>query len=342
MPWLPAWDFPLYYSAGRLAPHEMYKTEVQQADQRLIYEENVRPRRTYFFAIFLRPAVYKLVLTPLAQLPFWNAYFLWATLQAAGIVVGLYLYSRPAGVPPSMWILLPLSPPMISTVAWGQDAGLVFLAIAGAWALSLRERWFAAGAVLALSLVKWNLFLLIVPLMVAQRKWRMLAGFGTVAAFGAIASVVIAGWEGTASYLQLLQHRDADVHAAQMSSVRGLLVLAGAPGMAVAAVLVILNGALWWIQSRLSWRFAFALAVTGCVALSYHTMHYDSIFLLAPLLLLREESYIASLPFQVLFLLWMTPSPDFGFAKTLLVTAPQFVVIACGVRALRERLRVGL
>jgi len=336
MPWFVAWDFPLYYSAGRLAPHEMYKTEVQQADQQRIYEENIRPRRTYFFAIYLRPAVYRLVLTPLAQLPFWYAYMLWATLQAAGILVGLYLYSRPLGIPPYFWILLPMCPPVISTVAWGQDAGLVFLAIAGAWSLSHRERWFAAGAVLALSLVKWNLFLLLIPLMVAQRKWRMLSGFTAVATLGAVASVAIAGWEGTAEYVQLLQHRDADVHAAQMSSMRGLLVLLGAPAAPVAAALVTLNCLLWWMLSRLDWRYAFAVAVTGCVSLSFHTMHYDSIFVLAPLLLLRDDLYLTSLPFQILFLLWMTPSPDFGLLKTLLITAPQFVVFACGLRVMRR------
>ncbi|MBM3756157.1 MAG: DUF2029 domain-containing protein [Acidobacteria bacterium] len=151
MPWLPAWDFPLYYSAGRLPAHEMYNVERQQADQRIIFEENIAPRRTHFFAIYLRPAVYKLVLTPLAHLSFWNAYLLWAALQAAGIIVGVYLYSRPGRVPPYLWILLPMCPPLISTVAWGQDAGLVFLIIAYAWSLGERERWFSAGAVLALT-----------------------------------------------------------------------------------------------------------------------------------------------------------------------------------------------
>lgn len=316
-----AWDFPLYYSAGRLPGLLLFDKAAQQADQQAVHESALLSLRPYHYSIYLKPAAYKLVLDPIARLPFWTAFNLWVAMQLAGLAGALYFFSRSRGFPPEWWLLLPVNPYLFYMVYWGQDTGLVLLALALAWVLSERGQWFLAGACLALCLVKWNLFLLMVPLFVAHRKWRGLAGFVTVASVGAAISVAIAGWDGTMAYAQLLHAPEADYLAAGMPSVRGQLPLLGVPGYMVAGMLVALNLALWILQSRLSWRPAFAAGVAGCVALSYHTMIYDLLFLLVPALLLRDEWPLRTIAFTVLFIVWVAPIPPIGPAAGMVSVA---------------------
>ena len=51
-----------------------------------------------------------------------------------------------------------------------------------AFELAERSRWFAAGATLALMLMKFHLILLWPVALLVQRRWRMLAGFCATAA----------------------------------------------------------------------------------------------------------------------------------------------------------------
>lgn len=330
-----AWDFPLYYSAGRLPGSHLFDKAAQQSDQQIVYDGALRSLRPYHYSIYLKPSVYKVVLGPISRLPFWTAYGVWVTLQLVGIVGGLYYFSRSSGFPLEWWLLLPANPYLFYMICLGQDTGIVLFALALAWALSTRGSWFLAGSCLALCLVKWNLFLVIAPLFVAHRKWRGLAGFLAVATVGAAISVAITGWNGAVAYVRLLGAPEADYLAAGMPSVRGLLLLARVPGDLVACVLVVLNVGMWLLESRLAWRPAFAVAVTSCVVLSYHTMVYDLIFLLVPALLLRNEWPLRSIVFTLLFIVWVAPVPQIGPSAGIrsVALASMFVLAACRTKA---------
>ncbi|MBI2685881.1 MAG: DUF2029 domain-containing protein [Acidobacteria bacterium] len=302
-----AWDFSLYYAAGKLPGEELFNKEAQVREQQQLWRENLQDTRPYHFSVYLKPAVYKLVLTPLSRLSFWRAYITWAFVQVASLAAALWLIGRRCGFPTVLWILLPLNPYLVSVVAWGQDTGLVFLTVACAWELSERGNWFRAGSILALSLVKWNLFLLLLPMLIIQRRWRMLAGFACVTVLGAAISICITGWPGTLAYFHLLQDREADYLAPGMPSVRGVLLWFGATSLVTNGLLFFLHCGTWWMLSRLPFRAAFALAVTACIVLSYHTMLYDLLFLLIPLQLTQREDLFLS-PFTgTLLLIWATP-----------------------------------
>ncbi|MBI2685880.1 MAG: DUF2029 domain-containing protein [Acidobacteria bacterium] len=321
---LAAWDFSMYYSVGNIDGHELFKKNVQIKEQRRLWEQHIKDKRFFVYSIFLKPAAYKLLLSPLSKVPFWTAYVIWATLQVLALGAGLWIIGRREGFPSALWILLPFSPFLSAMVAWGQDPGLIFLVLAIAWELSLRERWLRSGAVMALALVKWNLFLLLVPMLIAQRKWRALIGFTGMAIAGAALSIYASGLEGTRDYFNLMHDREADFLADSMPSVRGILLWLGLAAPFTNFVVLALAAGTWLLLSRTSWKVAFAMGVTACVVLSYHTMTYDLLFLLIPLLLFQTAKLARTSVIESLVVAWtaplMLPKPLYAFITLALAS----------------------
>lgn len=133
------WDFHTFYAAGRLPASEIYDLDAQRAAERAIWAESRSHQVDYAnFSPYFRPAYYRLLLAPLAKLPYWTAYRLWVTFQAAAFVAAIVLLARRFGFEDSYWLLLPMSPFLWRSLAWGQDVFAVLFVIALALELLAR------------------------------------------------------------------------------------------------------------------------------------------------------------------------------------------------------------
>jgi hypothetical protein len=184
-----------------------------------------------------------------------------------------------------------------------------------AFELAERSRWFAAGAVLALMLMKFHLILLWPVALLVERRWRMLAGFcatalallGICAALGGIGSLRL--------YAALLQNKSLDHLSPSpelMISFQGLLANLGIEIPWVGALLV---GAavvvfLWSVRAAPLWRL-FALTAVASLWIVPHVYGYDASLLLLPILLTIFRS--AAPASRIAATLLSTPIP-FGFA----------------------------
>lgn len=155
-------DFYAFWAAGRLGDHRMYDPAALQAVQQAECPQ-VRDKR------FIRPAIQGLALYPLGRLPYRAAYAIWFVLNAAACLAVFRLRWRS---PPSQILSAALYLPLVWNFGLGQDAPLLLLALAAGARLTSRGRQWSGGAVLALCLLKPNIFFAVPPALVLRRQWR--------------------------------------------------------------------------------------------------------------------------------------------------------------------------
>jgi hypothetical protein len=282
------WDFHLFYAAGQLPSSDLYNLDAQRAAEQTIWEQHRRGQVDQLnFSPFFRPAYYRLALVPLAALPYWTAYCLWVTLQAGALIAALVLLGRRFGFEDSYWVLILMTPYLWRSLAWGQDVFAVLFAIALSLELLGRGREKAAGAVLALALVKWNVLLLVPLVLLASGRKRLFASFAAVATAEVALSLAIMGRQGLTDFLASLHAPIADHTRLTMPSLRGLLLNLHVPDGVIVPVALALSLALVWFARKLPAEKAIATAVTGSVALGLHTMSYDILLFFIPLFVLR-------------------------------------------------------
>lgn len=324
-----AWDFPLFYAAGKIEASELYRLSRQEQEQQTVWAVERRGQQEFHFSPFLRPPHYRVLLEPLARLGFWPAFGLWTAAQVASLVAALWLLSRRYGFNPVWFVLLPLCPYLTTAVNWGQDTPLVLLVLVLTLELLVTGRDLAAGGVLALALVKWNLVALVPVLLLAHRRWRFLAGFLAVAGLEAAFGVSLIGWAGLQDYMAALRGDYADYLSPGMPSARGLLLLAGAPSSAAvvtAAAGIVMTA---WALRRLKFPLAFSAAVSASVILTYHTMVYDLLFLILPLFTFRHVLDTGWRAAVTVF--WLSPIPV--LAGGFLPGAAAILFVATAVEA---------
>lgn len=325
-----AWDFTLFYAAGKIEGPRLYNLQTQQDTQRRLWEAELSGHQEFHFSPFLRPAFYRVILTPLSHLPYWTVFAVWLTIQAAALVLALARLARRYGFDPTWYLLLPLCPYVTTTINWGQDTALVLLAVVLGFELLVDGKHACGGALLALALVKWNLFAILPLFLLARGLYSALAGFTLVAALEAAISIGMIGTSGFRDYLSLLNSDYADYLAPGMPSLRGLLLLLHTPQPAVLAMLAAALIGMVWIIRRLPLPAALSLAVSACVFLAYHTMIYDLLFLLLPILVLRQNLETGWRAAVTVFLL--SPVPNQIGKPALAMTLLLFIIALCTLR----------
>jgi alpha-1,2-mannosyltransferase len=187
-------DFVCFYSGGRLAfSPGLYDAQAEMRQQR----EAVGFGTTQF--LFTRPPWEAALCSLLAKLPFLPAYILWTFLGASAIFAGIAIWP---GLPrSSAYSLLAAYAPAVFAVTNGQDVQYLLLIMAGSAALANSGMLFGAGFLLALGQFKFHLLLPAALMLVAGRRWRVLAGGAAGTAALAIASAWVAGWNWPVRYL---------------------------------------------------------------------------------------------------------------------------------------------
>lgn len=286
-------DFAGFYSAARLAlegnPAAAWDRAVHAAAHGGSLEGG------YF--IFVYPPIFLLYCLPFGLLPFAAAYFAWIGLTGALCIAALAAYrAAPWWV---VALLVILAPGAVQNVANGQNAFLTaaIFAMAG---LALDRRPGMAGSVFAALCYKPQFGLVVVPALLAARRWRVLAIGALAAAALVLATIAVLGadawWAFIAGTRQAVSVvADGLVPFWQMQSAYGVLAALGVPhGIAQAAQLAVTCVVLV-VVTRIAWRrpggrAEVAAMAAGAPLVTPYLLAYDQTLLLMPMMWLWSEA----------------------------------------------------
>jgi len=285
-----AHDFLNIYTGASLA-RQGHFAELHDPAVQLAFERTIQPNNPWLVP-FVRPGFYAALLAPLSLLPYNTAFVVWITAQSL-LLIGCWawiwkLFGADALVFASLYL------PTALGIASGQDCVLMLALFLLVYELAERSRWFAAGAALALMLMKFHLILLWPVALIVQRRWRMLAGFCAMAAGLVGICAALGGVGSLKTYWDLLHNRSLDRLSPSpelMISVQGTLSNLGvngpgATGAVIGAVVLIF---LWSVRHAPLWR-TFALTAAASLWIVPHVYGYDASLLLLPILLTLYRS----------------------------------------------------
>jgi hypothetical protein len=334
LPYARQHDFLSFYTGASL---------VKEGKLDLLYDLPTQTRRQQslvpgliYIAPYIRPPFYAALLSPIAALPLTSAFTVWLCIQIAALfLVWWWAWRRFC---PDSLVFCSLFLPAAYGIANGQDCVLILAVMLGAWIALERGRDGVAGALAALTIVKFHLLLLLLPALLLRKKWRMAAGYAAVAGVEAAVSIAMVGASGVRQYTALLTAKDLETLSPspeRMLNVQALLVNAGAntPAMraiAIAAVVLATGIAVWRAREEWVW---FWIAALGSILIAPHAYQYDAAMLLPPILFcifatasrpLRIAAATAALPVPYLCTL---VGPPWAAAPSLVLTI-WFVVIS--------------
>jgi hypothetical protein len=304
-------DFLNIYTGASLA-HEGRFADLHDPEVQLARERQIIPQLNALVP-FVRPGFYAALLMPLALLPYGAAFVVWIAAQSA-LLLGCWAWTwRRFG--PDALVFAALFLPCPLGIASGQDCVMMLALFILVFELAERSRWFAAGAALALMLMKFHLILLWPVALLIQRRWRMLAGFCATALALAGFCVALGGIGSLRVYAALLQNKSLDHLSPSpelMISFQGLLANLGiearwASAFLIGAAVVVF---LWSIRAAPLWRL-FALTAVASLWIVPHVYGYYASLLLLPIMLAIFRS--AAPASRIAATLLSTPIP-FGFA----------------------------
>jgi hypothetical protein len=157
--------------------------------------------------VFLYPLRTAFPLAPLALLPVSAAFLVWALIGEALLFLSdVLLTGALSWSNHNWWLLLTLATavalePVSLTILFGQIGILLLCFVAGCLYLTARGRYALAGVLLALTLIRPHLFLLVYPVLIVtmiwQRSWSFLAAFATtVGALFVSSWLLVPHWTG--------------------------------------------------------------------------------------------------------------------------------------------------
>jgi len=300
-------DFLNLYAGGTLAARgqlrQIYQPEVQLATERRLVPGLPE------LVPFVRPPFYALVLGALAEIPYARAFAVWLGLQIA-VYVGVLAWAKSRWGPEALLFGAMFLPAALG-IASGQDCVFMLAIIAGVIALEGRGKEAGAGAVLALGLIKFHLFVAWPVILLVQKRWRMLAGAAAMTAGEILLSWLLVGSAGLADYVSLLGNqgiRRLSPSRELMINVQALTLNLGQDHAYLRLLLVLSVMSLAVAVSlRAPFRGAVVAATTASILVSPHVYGYDAALLLPSFCLVLFETR-ATLP-RLLAVFLCSPIP---------------------------------
>ena len=189
---LPEHDFLSFYTGATLAWrgqfYEIHDPAVQLgvAKEQVPELNELRP--------YIRTNLYAFLISPISLLPLGTAYLLWTGWHFLLLVVACIWAVRHFGWDALFFVCL--NYPVGSGMLAAQDATwMLTVAIAG-FTLAEKDRDFWSGSVLGLGLVKFHLWLFLLPAMLLCKRTRMALGYLSTAALMAAACLMLGGPPG--------------------------------------------------------------------------------------------------------------------------------------------------
>ena len=325
---LPYRDFKIFY-VGALIVRSNHAAELYDFElQRRLQTESLHIRPEEWLPYNHTPFELLLFL-PFARLSYVHAFYLWLVVSASlGIVSGAAL-ARKLPRLSQVWALFPYALivclfPFFLCLLEGQDSALALILAVACW-LSFRNASDGnLGFLLGIGLFKFQIFLPLAFILTFRRP-KLLQGYALSAALVTIASAILVGPTGLASYpralLQMARASESGISfrfgmdSRLLPNLRGLLygIASGGraqiPSSVAAVVLAVLLLASAWLtawtlgqtaQHRLgkyttneTTDLVFALAMIVSVLLSFHVLAHDLTVLAVPFAIVVDR-FLAS------------------------------------------------
>jgi hypothetical protein len=207
---------------------KLYQQDTQRAVLRSVLQRDS-------IQYFLHPPFEAAALAPLASLSFERAFVVWTAINVAVLAL-LPLVLMPC-IPlvarrPYVGLIGFFFLPVLVALTLGQDSILLLFIISLAYLLMDKKMDLAAGLVLALASIKFQYLIVLIPLLLMSRKWRVVAGIGLGCAGLAAVSTYVISWRGFENYFGFVRAIDTLAgpgapNPALMVNVRGFLAGTG-------------------------------------------------------------------------------------------------------------------
>jgi hypothetical protein len=207
---------------------KLYQQDTQRAVLRSVLQRDS-------IQYFLHPPFEAAALAPLASLSFERAFVMWTAINVAVLAL-LPLVLMPC-IPlvarrPYVGLIGFFFLPVLVALTLGQDSILLLFIISLAYLLMDKKMDLAAGLVLALASIKFQYLIVLIPLLLMSRKWRVVAGIGLGCAGLAAVSTYVISWRGFENYFGFVRAIDTLAgpgapNPALMVNVRGFLAGTG-------------------------------------------------------------------------------------------------------------------
>ncbi|MEA2001966.1 MAG: glycosyltransferase family 87 protein [Actinomycetota bacterium] len=323
-------DYPAFYAAGSIALEgdwdELYLADRQRTEQAGLIDDQGG------FLYFSYPPFVAAAYAPLSGVDYRWSFLIHTVLMALalhGAVKLLWPFLKDAGWPPVALFTLALAfYPLLRSVPGGQNTTLSLLLLALVVRLDHEERPMLAGLAMAMLLFKPQFGVVMVPLLVVGRRWRMLGGWVAGAGLLYVTSVLLMGGSWVADWWeQASSFRDVNVTANGVNFVSYPGFVENLAGVGSPLVWVVgygLGGAVglvvayfWWKYPRSHALPRFALAAAAVVVAAPQTLYYDAGLLLLGLVAVfpfvtRQIRWIIS---GVLIISWaQLAAPSLGWS----------------------------
>jgi hypothetical protein len=339
-------DYPAFYGAGRIAVDgdwkHLYEPERQIDAQYDLYPGEEAGQYMYFpYPPFVAAAY-----APLALLPYRLSFLAHTLLMTAAVVASVWIAGARFPILreyQAMALALALTfYPMLRAILGGQNSALTLFLIVASWRLATDRHDFAAGLVLALLLFKPQYAVPLMLLYALTGRWRVLLGSLTGAGVLLLVGASVMGIDWLVPWWKQVQEfAGLDVSfngmnnvsfigfAANLSGSTAVIVFLGfVPALAAVAVL-----ASCWLNGRSdALGEKMALAATGLILISPHTLYYDGSLVLITLVVLAAHT---SPSLRRIAFIWVAASCQV-LADVLGWSPFFFVVLGIAVWAMRS------
>ncbi len=204
-------DFVYFYGVGRLVRQYSMARLYDYALQLAVFNDIYAVKGADAYGPSPYPPFVALFFSLFARLPFLPAYLLWVGLSLLLYVTGIGLLAwnvlrgEVLKVSLVLCVAMGFYPFFISTLLNGQLTALAVFSVTTAITLERKDRPVAGGVMLAMLAYKPTLLLVVAPMLVVTRRFRMLSGFVVGGGMlGAIATG-FAGFGVWGTYLRFLQ-----------------------------------------------------------------------------------------------------------------------------------------
>jgi hypothetical protein len=296
-------DYPAFFIAGQVlnsTPERLHDLALQEK----LYHQLIPDAPAGQFLFYPSAPFLAIIFRPLALLPYAWSYLAWLAIGAVVAMAAYWLmWKASPGLAGGDWLTVMLAafsftPFLLEGWIGGQPSALTVFCAALAIYLRQRGHKFSAGMALATLAFKPTLMLLLVPMLLITRSFRVLSGV-IAGGLGLLAlSVWAVGCEGCMRFLRYLVVY-AQVERANPEALRSWkyvdLRSAAYPifhhpslwSSVVLAVLIIAGATLLWRTWRHStdWRLAWATALIWTPVLSPHCAIYDTALLIPAVIL---------------------------------------------------------
>jgi hypothetical protein len=293
-------DFLNFYVGATIVREGHGRTLYQAETQQLVLQSILGRRVTEYY---LHPPFEAAALVPFSYLRIERAFVIWTLMNTALLGLLPLLFTGCVsfvGRRPYLGLLGFAFPPVIAGLTLGQDSILVMFFICVAYLLGTKKRDFAAGIVLALATVKFQIVLILALLLLVSRKFRFVGGFVAGCALLSLVSVLVTSAPGIIEYFRFVHWFDlhdgfGNVNPASMMNWRGLLAGLGWKDplrlySTIGSVMLIALGIVSsrWIRATDSQELGFSLYVAIALAASPYNFFQDAAILILPIFLAMD------------------------------------------------------